>query len=271
MEVVESYQDVASIQSNTIHLNQTEASCFFNSSVRFKGTGNVLFVEDGAKIVDTKLLFAGNNSVVYLAKSAWPYQLEADLHHDNVLHFGRDNSFNGQTRIILSEQKHLFVGDDNMFSYDVLFRNADPHLIYDVETKKRLNLSQSIFIGDHVWVGQEAKFLKGTQIGSGAIAAGFAVLTKKFPSNASIGGNPAKVLKRNVFWMRPAVHAFKEKETEASLTQETDDFSFKRDSDTFSFAKLDAALDARKTPQERLVFLKQLAETKTKNRFFIGK
>lgn len=271
MEIVESYQDAASVQSNTIHLNQTKDSCFLNSSIRFKGTGNLLFVEDGAKIKDTKLLFAGNNSVIYLGRSAWPYQLEADLHHDNVLHFGRDNSFSGQTRIILSEQKHLFVGDDNMLSYDVLFRNADPHLIYDMETKKRLNPSQSIFIGDHVWIGQEVKFLKGTKIGSGAIAAGFAVLTKKFPSNASVGGNPAKVLKRNLFWTRPAVHAFKEQETRNALFQETDDFSFKRAADTFSFAKLDAELDARKTPQDRLTFLKQLAETKTKNRFFIGK
>ena len=45
-------------------------------------------------------------------------------------------------------------------------RTADPHIIYDIH-RKRINPSKSVFIGDHVWCGQNVLLLKGCRVGSG--------------------------------------------------------------------------------------------------------
>ena len=66
--------------------------------------------------------------------------------------------------VILSEQKHLFIGNDCLLSFGIWVRNADPHLIYDVESHKRVNPTKSIYIGDHVWIGQSAMILKGRKV-----------------------------------------------------------------------------------------------------------
>ena len=57
----------------------------------------------------------------------------------------------GQRSLLLSERKNIIIGDQCLFSHTIWFRNADPHLIYDNITNKRINPTQSIYIGDHVW------------------------------------------------------------------------------------------------------------------------
>ncbi|MBP2659028.1 MAG: hypothetical protein H6Q69_2060 [Firmicutes bacterium] len=44
-----------------------------------------------------------------------------------------------------------------MFSHDVHIRNGDSHSIIDLQTKKRINFSKDIIIGDHVWIAAYAK------------------------------------------------------------------------------------------------------------------
>lgn len=50
-------------------------------------------------------------------------------------------------------------------------------------------------IGHDVWIGYESVIMPGVTIGSGAIIASKAVVTKNVPAYAVVGGNPAKVLK----------------------------------------------------------------------------
>ena len=50
-------------------------------------------------------------------------------------------------------------------------------------------------IGDDVWIGAEAMIMAGIRIGSGAVVAARAVVTKDVPPYAVIGGNPAQVIK----------------------------------------------------------------------------
>ncbi|MEA1879619.1 MAG: CatB-related O-acetyltransferase [Campylobacterota bacterium] len=50
-------------------------------------------------------------------------------------------------------------------------------------------------VGHDVWIGTEAMITAGVSIGTGAIIASRAVVTKDVPPYAVVGGNPAKVLK----------------------------------------------------------------------------
>ena len=52
-----------------------------------------------------------------------------------------------------------------------------------------------VTVGDDVWIGQRAIILPGVRIGSHAIVAAGAVVTKDVPEWAIVGGNPARVLK----------------------------------------------------------------------------
>ena len=50
-------------------------------------------------------------------------------------------------------------------------------------------------IGDDVWIGSEAMIMAGVNIGSGAVVAARAVVTKDVPAYAVVGGNPAQVIR----------------------------------------------------------------------------
>lgn len=119
--------------------------------------------------------------------------------------------------VILSEQRHCLIGDECLFSCDITIRNADPHLIYNCDTMDRINPTKSVYIGDHVWIGQNCMILKGTEIDSGSIIGACSVVTnKKIPSNTIWAGNPAREISRNVFWDEECVHAYKEDRTNLS-------------------------------------------------------
>lgn len=52
-----------------------------------------------------------------------------------------------------------------------------------------------VVIGHDVWLGSQAMILSGLTIGTGAVVAARAVVTRDVPPYAIVGGNPAKVLR----------------------------------------------------------------------------
>lgn len=240
-----------------------------NSTITFSGKGNVIFCEKKVKLVNTKINFNADNSIVFLCENSHNYILNVGLYNDNVFYSGKNNYFNGALNIILSEQKHFFVGDDCLFSFGIWARTADPHLIYDGESHIRINPTRSIFIGDHVWVGQSAMLLKGTQISSGSIVGAMSVVSgKKIDNNSSWAGNPAKFIKNNIFWNDPCVHTWKKDKTESFRKQESNAVIYKYSKKEYiPFNDIDSALDAENSVEHKLEFLSQITANKNKNRF----
>lgn len=250
------------------------------SSISFSenAANNILFCGPGVTLSNTKIAFNGSNSVVYLCGSKKDYKLSVSLNNDNVLFIGSNNYFNGPLNIVLSEQKHCLIGNDCLFSFGIWIRTADPHLIYSAETRQRLNPSKSVFIGDHVWVGQSALLLKGTQIDSGSIiGAGSVVSGKTISHNCSCAGNPCRILKENIFWEGSCVHSWTQPATERSQSFDTliadrpgtvpDAYLFSYDpAQSRSFSNIDDALSGG-TAQEKMFVLDALAGAREKNRF----
>ncbi len=58
-----------------------------------------------------------------------------------------------------------------------------------------LELGKPITIGDDCWIGGHAVINPGVTLGDNVIVGSGAVVTKSFPSNVVIAGNPAKIIR----------------------------------------------------------------------------
>lgn len=267
MEIIKETAQCESAEHNTI-IGKPKME---NSIISFSGKNNILYCEENVRLIDSKLSFSGNNCVIFLSANKHNYYLNVNVYNNSICYFGENNYINGKLSIILSEQKHFFVGNDGLFSFDCWVRTADPHLVYSSETGKRLNASKSVFLGDHVWIGQHAFLLKGTTIGSGSIVGALALVAgKTIGSNTSYGGNPAKKLADNVFFTRDVVHTYVKKDTKKHAVFSGDDFIYHfSEGETLSFKQIEKRIAQCSSAEERLDYLCELRKIQDKNRFFI--
>lgn len=95
----------------------------------------------------------------------------------------------------------IVIGEDCMFSNNIIIRTSDSHPIYDI-SGIRINLPQNVRIGNHVWIAPESTILKGVIISDNAIVGSKSLVTKDVESSCLYAGIPAHVIKRNINWTR---------------------------------------------------------------------
>jgi acetyltransferase-like isoleucine patch superfamily enzyme len=88
----------------------------------------------------------------------------------------------------------IVIGDNVAIAPEVKFF-APSH---KYQTLDLPDYGESIYIGDHVWIGGGAIILPGVTIGEGAIIGAGSVVTKDIPAWSIAVGNPAKVIKKRV-------------------------------------------------------------------------
>ena len=193
--------------------------------------------------------------------------------NDSVIYLGKNSYINRTSNLYATERKNIIIGDEILLSFGVYMRTADPHIIYDTNTKKRINYSKSILIGDHVWIGQNSLILKNTKIGSGSIIGGNSVVTgKSIESNSAYAGNPAKKVRENIFYGYPySTHNFNEnEEIKSSVFSEGDKYTYFKDYNTLSLKKIDEELQKIKLVEDKLKYLQtNISNNTNKNRFYI--
>lgn len=240
-----------------------------NSKIMFYGKGNIIFCENNVKIKNSKIVFYGNNSLIYLSSSKSPYMLDLSIYNNSVCYIGKNNYFNQNVKLIISEEKNVFIGDGCMFSINIWFRVSDAHLIFDSNYKYRTNFSKSIYIGDHVWIGQNAFLLKETKIGSGAIIAANAVVANKtIPSNSIGGGNPCSIVKRDIFWTSTCVHKWENKDINENNKYENEEFIYKKDDKVIDLKLFEEEILAKENNYSKLNYIQTILK-ENKNRFYI--
>lgn len=173
--------------------------------VKFHGSNNKLVVSREAEIAHLNIEFDCNNGVVNIGASEGvaPLRLYARVGQDCIIKIGNNVSTTDKLTITAAEGTTVVVGDDSMIATDVELRTDDAHPIFDVATGERLNPSQSIYVGNHVWLAKRAIVMGGVNIGEGAVVGFGSIVTKNIPNNCVAVGAPARVVRRNVAWERP--------------------------------------------------------------------
>lgn len=100
------------------------------------------------------------------------------------------------SNLILRCTKKISIGEDVAISHNVTIMDSDAHEIIGNKHAK----TQSVKIGNHVWIGSGAKILKGVTIGDGAIIAAGAVVVRDVPENCLAAGVPAQIVKQGIEW-----------------------------------------------------------------------
>jgi acetyltransferase-like isoleucine patch superfamily enzyme len=119
-----------------------------------------------------------------------------DIGSNASVSIGKGGYINCNTSIIIMHK--LKIGNDCAISWNCQFLDEDFHSIIYTEKKE---ISNSIEIGNNVWIGCRVKIYKGTIIPNGCVVASDSIVKGKFEKeNCLIGGNPAKILKENINW-----------------------------------------------------------------------
>ena len=242
-----------------------------DSHIDFKGKNNILFVEPGVKLQNSEIVFYGDNSLIYLSSSLKEYQIKISIYNDSTIFFGHNNYFNGYLTLIVSERQNVLLGNDCLFSFGIWMRTSDVHLIYDVKTGNRTNMSKSIFIGDHVWLGQNSLLLKGSRIGSGSIVAANCVVPgKTVQSNSIYAGNPARKIKSDIYFKSNSAHAYDKLKTTQSMNDDYRGYIYEKKGKIIDIDKLDQRLKKKETASDKLELINNtLVKNKNPNRFYI--
>ncbi len=171
-----------------------------------KGKGNIIILKPGGRIRNTSFTINGNNNIIEIGENT--YIAHGDFYiEDNGgrIEVGNNTKLCGQLHLACTEGKTIHIGDDCLFSSDIVFRSGDSHSVLDMNGN-RINHAKDIVIGNHVWVGYRVLVNKGVSIAANSIIGTGSVVTKAFEeSNVVIAGVPAKVVKKGVTWSEERV------------------------------------------------------------------
>ncbi|MTD39969.1 chorismate mutase [Erwinia sp. CPCC 100877] len=88
----------------------------------------------------------------------------------------------------------ITIGDNCMFGPNAQLYTAT-HPLNPVKRNSGLEYGKPITLGDNVWLGGNVVITPGVTLGDNVVVAAGSVVTKSFPDNCVIGGNPAKLIK----------------------------------------------------------------------------
>lgn len=153
-----------------------------HSDILIEGDNNKIIIETNGEIRNIKLWIKGN---------------------DNGIHIGNEVIFNGGRIVCAGTENKVHIGNDCMFAERIEIWASDTHPIY--KEGRIINPSQSIYIGEHVWVGTNATILKGSRLHDGCIIGMGSIVKGEVPAKTICAGNPAKVIRDNITWDKSTI------------------------------------------------------------------
>lgn len=106
----------------------------------------------------------------------------------------------------INRDKYLNIGENVRFMGENILDKVNPQLVFignhcvvgyrsSILTHCPIGGPSTAKIGDYVWLGFDVTVMPGSQIANNTVVGGGSVVTKKFPENVIIAGNPARIIR----------------------------------------------------------------------------
>lgn len=183
-------------------------------AIEFKGWNSIVTLTKGSFFLNAKIVM-GSECKVEIGKTnpRGLRNLTVDMSgqgKNKTLYIG-DGCSCESMRLAMANESNLAVslGKNCLISSNVTIRATDGHVIFETQTKRIVNRSRPVTIGDNVWISSTVTFLKGCSVPSNSIIGTGAIVAGNFEDeNTVIAGCPAKVVKRGVMWDRRYIESF---------------------------------------------------------------
>ena len=174
---------------------------FKNNTVDCRGSGNQIILLGEGTVDHCRFFIRGNGNTILIGSGSSAVNGEFWIEDDrNTISIGEGTNLTGKIQLACIEGRKIEIGNNCLFSSEVVLRTGDSHSILNAEGE-RINPSQDIQIADRVWVGHRVAIQKGVKIQPDTVIGANAVVTKSVEqSNVIVAGCPARVIKENVSW-----------------------------------------------------------------------
>lgn len=171
---------------------------FFMNILSTKKLGNYpritqpsLFLGQGQIIIDRQVQLGYYPSPYYFSTYS---HIEARNPTSQIV-IKKDTCINNNCSIISNGAK-IEIGENCRIGANFQCYDSDFHgkKMEDRDNQSAI-VNSDVNIGNNVFIGNNVIILKGVTIGDGSIIGAGSVVSKSFPTNSIIGGNPAKFIK----------------------------------------------------------------------------
>ena len=172
--------------------------------ITLTGSNNRLVIGDGTQISHANIRLKGSGQTLIIGCNVQYRKGKIYICNgsDGVVSIGDKTTVQG-AYLLRDGECEIRIGEDCMFSTDIMIRTGDTHPIFDHDSGSCINKPQSVTVDDHVWIARDVMVLKGSRINKGSIVGAKSLVTKlDHQENSVLAGVPAKVVKVNVRWER---------------------------------------------------------------------
>ena len=172
--------------------------------IDIEGNDNNVCIKSKKLTHTLNLTIRGDNNCVRIGEDvAITKELDIFIGGSNIhVEIGKGTTI-GQAIIRFAEDgSRLEIGEDCMISDEVEVWGTDMHGIIDKKSYKVTNRAKEIVIKNHCWLGAKSMIMKNVNLNEGCIVAAGAIVTADFPANVMIGGTPARIIKKDIEWVR---------------------------------------------------------------------
>lgn len=191
-----------------------EVESYPGLEVTFQRTGSTVVIHADSVFTNAKIL-TGTESSIEFARThpRGVRNTTIDMRGGIGAHVSiGENSSIESARIAMANEDGctVSIGAHCLISSNIEFRATDGHVMFDLSAPDEvINRTRPIVIGDHVWIGSGAVFMKGSAVANDSVVATRAVVSKWFDEpNSVLAGVPAVIVKKGIGWSREYISRY---------------------------------------------------------------
>ena len=172
------------------------------ADIQCSGSDNLITLAADGRMINSKIRIKGDRCRVLIGPRAKLKSVTIELVWDDCLVVIGAGTTWESGAFICDRGQAIIVGNDCMFSNNIMVRTNDGHGIWDNSSGKRVNMPGDVFIDHHVWIGNGARVSKGTRVGMGSVIGQCAVASGTLQPECVYAGIPARKKRENIHWTR---------------------------------------------------------------------